>query len=88
MADVSIGHSLEVESGWGDVVATLRLEPSFDPKTGRLSLSVDASLRLDADHRRVSTTASFTYRGGAAVIELPPARASDTRRLLILIVSL
>ncbi len=88
VADVSIGHSLEVESGWGDVVATLRLEPSFDPKTGRLSVSVDASLRLDADHRRVSTTASFTYRGGAAVIELPPARASDTRRLLILIVSL
>lgn len=85
VAVVSIGSVLEVESGWDDVVASLRLRPSFDVETGRLSLAVEASLRLDADHRRVSTTASFAHRRGGAVIELPPARPSDIRRLLVLI---
>ena len=88
VAVVSIGSVLEVESGWDDVVASLRLRPSFDRETGRLSLAVEASLRLDADHRRVSTTASFAHRRGGAVIELPPARPSDIRRLLVLIVRL
>ncbi len=82
VAVVSIGSVLEVESGWDDVVASLRLRPSFDRETGRLSLAVEASLRLDADHRRVSTTASFAHRRGGAVIELPPARPSEVRRLL------
>ncbi len=85
VAVVSIGSVLEVESGWDDVVASLRLRPSFDVETGRLSLAVEASRRLDADHRRVSTTASFAHRRGGAVIELPPARPSDIRRLLVLI---
>ncbi len=85
VAVVSIGSVLEVESGWDGVVASLRLRPSFDRETGRLSLAVEASLRLDADHRRVSTTASFAHRRGGAVIELPPARPSDIRRLLVLI---
>jgi hypothetical protein len=84
-AGATAGRELSIESEAEGVGVELRLNPRLDPRTGILTVDLEAQTQAGADRRAVSTTVTIPGRRGAAVVELPAARSGATARFLVLL---
>jgi hypothetical protein len=84
-AGVALNAHLDVDSSDADVHVHMAIAPTLNAEAGVLNIAVDASTQQGQDRRAVKTSVTIAGDQGAAVTELPPAKRSDTIRVLVLV---
>jgi hypothetical protein len=80
---VAAGSALALRSSSEEREVSVDIQATYDRPSGRLQLTIAATMTNGSDRREARTDVAFQLGEGAAIIELAPAEPSSTARLVI-----